>query len=107
MLSTTSRRMFVWQLLLAIISVAIFACIPVDRERDRHFSPQSRSAFHPLAKGVPVGARMCDRLLFGMQHDRSGRPTRGGDDYRKRANYTRELAEKRVEDYRVSNGRGR
>ena len=96
--------MFVWQLALATLTTAIFACIPVDRKRDTHHLPPSPSI---VSAGMPVGARMCDRLLFGMQHDMSGRPTRGGDDYRRRSNYTRELAEKRVEDYRVTNNRSR
>ena len=93
--------MFVWQLVLSVTTTFIFAGIPVGRHRDAFDSFQSHSDVHHVAT-VPIGARMCDRLLFGMHYDTLGRPTRGGAGYRRRADYTRELAEKRVSDYRAS-----
>jgi hypothetical protein len=99
---TTYHWLFVWQVVLAATTTLIFAAIPVAARRDGMGSEGSSSV-----AAVPYGARLCDRALFGVQHDEAGRPSRGDDDYRKRVATTRELAVKRVADYRKEAGQER
>ena len=105
---TTYHYLFIWQVLLAAVTTALFAAIPV-REQAAAASRRSSGALeklevsHPDHQGrdseqgsrLPVGARWCDRLLFGRRYDVAQRRSA-----RVRREYTRGLARQREEDYR-------
>ena len=105
---TTYHYLFIWQVLLAAVTTALFAAIPV-REQAAAASRRSSGALeklevsHPDHQGrdseqgsrLPVGARWCDRLLFGRRYGVAQRRSA-----RVRREYTRGLARQREEDYR-------